>query len=159
MTDFFEIRDEQRRRCDGTYLTLYQRASDPQQYRHARFIVEMTGFDEPTWGYRRARVEAHKISGFDRQRPRVVGSSHRLIKPDLDRGLVALQFAELSSVNVGRRFCRHDGAGDLARSTGGVDRAVLPLDRRPVVASDARQLQATVILDLLDHCAEGVDVG
>src|SRR3954454_22504203 len=154
MTDFFEIRDEQRRRCGGTYLTLYQRTSDPQQYRHARFIVEMTGFDKTTWGYRRARVEADEISGFDPQRTRVVGGSHRLIKPDLDRGLVALQFAELSSVNVGRRFCRHDGAGDLASSTG-VDRAVLPLDRRPVVASDARQLQATVILDLLDHCAEG----
>src|SRR6188472_3224781 len=146
MTDFFEIRDEQRRRCGGTYLTLHQRASDPQQYRHARFIVEMTGFDEPTWGYRRARVETHEISDFDPQRSPVIGRPYRLIKPDLHRGLVALQFTELFSVDVGRSFCRHDGAGDLARSTGGVDRAVLPLDRCPAVDSDARQLQATIVL-------------
>src|SRR3712207_6692031 len=119
----------------------------------------MTGFDEPTRGNRRAWIEADEISGFDPERPRIVGCPHRLVEPDLHRRLVTLQFGELSPVDVGRSLCGHDRAGDLARSTGRMDRAVLALDRRPVVAANARQLQPTVVLDLLDHRAEGVDVG
>src|SRR5688572_12607248 len=119
----------------------------------------MTRLDEPTRGNRRARIEADEISGFDPERPRFVGDSHRLIKPDLDRGAIALRFTELISRDVGRRLCGDDRAGDLAISSGGVDRAVLSLDCSPVVASDARQLQAAVVLYLLDHRAEGVDVG
>ena len=58
-------------------------------------------------------IEADEIPGFDVERPRIVGRAHRLIQPDLDRGLISLQFAELSPVDVSRSLCRHDGAGDL----------------------------------------------
>src|SRR5215212_5816579 len=118
----------------------------------------MTGLDEPTRGDRRPWIEADEISGFNPELPRIVGRPHRLIKPDLHRGLITFQFSKLRSVDVGRSFGSHDRAGDLAGPTSGVDRAVLPLDRRPVVATDARQLQPAVVLDLLDHRAESVDV-
>src|SRR5829696_1333588 len=111
------------------FPTLHQRVSNAEQYRHARLVIEMARFNEAIRRDGGSRIKANKISDLDAQRECLRGATHWFIQANLQRGLIPFQPAKLNAMDVSRGFCRHDGAGDLAAPGGGVNRAVLTLDR------------------------------
>jgi hypothetical protein len=158
MPHFLKVRNEQRRGRRGVFPTLHQRTSDPKQYRDTCLVIEMTRFNESASRDRGTRIEADEVSDLDSTSAYFGGIAHGFIQADLQRGFVPLQPAELGAMDVSGRFGGDDGSSNLAATASCVHRAVFALNRRPVVAADPRQLQPAVVLDLLDHGAEGVNV-
>ncbi len=134
-----------------------ERFGDTEEDGDAGFVVEVARFDVAVRGDRRAGVETDEVADLDAEGADVGRCADALVEADFDRLVVAFEIDEGLAVDVVGRLGRQDRPGDGVAG-GGVDGAVLAFDRRPVETADEGETETAVLLDLLDHRAEGVDV-